>query len=62
MGPDLVTGMDKLVGQQGVVTEELSSHNPGRVEARPDGRPAHCRTVAKNPLWRQGHFLGILPR
>ena len=31
-GPDLVTGMNKLVGQQGVVTEELSSHNPGRVK------------------------------
>ncbi len=31
-GPDLVTGMNKLVGQQGVVTEELSAHQPGRVK------------------------------
>ncbi len=31
-GPDLVTGMNKLVGQQGVVTEELSAHHPGRVK------------------------------
>ena len=31
-GPDLVSGMNKLVGQQGVVTEELSTHNPGRVK------------------------------
>ena len=31
-GPDLVTGMNKLVGQQGVVTEELSTHHPGRVK------------------------------
>jgi membrane protein implicated in regulation of membrane protease activity len=31
-GPDLVTGTGKLVGQQGVVTEELSAHNPGRVK------------------------------
>lgn len=31
-GPDLVTGMGKLVGQQGLVTEELSAHNPGRVK------------------------------
>ena len=31
-GPDLVTGMNKLVGQQGVVTEELSPHHPGRVK------------------------------
>jgi membrane protein implicated in regulation of membrane protease activity len=31
-GPDLVTGMNKLVGQQGVVTEELTSHHPGRVK------------------------------
>jgi membrane protein implicated in regulation of membrane protease activity len=31
-GPDLVTGMNKLVGQQGVVTEELSIHHPGRVK------------------------------
>ena len=30
-GPDLVTGMKKLVGQQGVVTEELSAHQPGRI-------------------------------
>jgi membrane protein implicated in regulation of membrane protease activity len=31
-GPDLVTGMGKLVGQQGLVTEELSVHHPGRVK------------------------------
>jgi membrane protein implicated in regulation of membrane protease activity len=31
-GPDLVTGMGKLVGQQGLVTEELSAHSPGRVK------------------------------
>ena len=31
-GPDLVTGTRKLVGQQGVVTEELSAHHPGRVK------------------------------
>jgi membrane protein implicated in regulation of membrane protease activity len=31
-GPDLVTGMNKLVGQQGVVTEELTAHHPGRVK------------------------------
>jgi membrane protein implicated in regulation of membrane protease activity len=31
-GPDLVTGTRKLVGQQGVVTQELSAHNPGRVK------------------------------
>jgi len=31
-GPDLVTGPNKLVGQQGVVTEALSAHNPGRVK------------------------------
>jgi membrane protein implicated in regulation of membrane protease activity len=31
-GPDLVTGMNKLVGQQGVVTEALSIHHPGRVK------------------------------
>jgi membrane protein implicated in regulation of membrane protease activity len=31
-GPDLVTGANKLVGQQGVVTEELSIHHPGRVK------------------------------
>ena len=31
-GPDLVTGTGKLVGQQGVVTEELSAHHPGRVK------------------------------
>lgn len=31
-GPDLVTGTKKLVGQQGVVTEELSAHHPGRVK------------------------------
>jgi membrane protein implicated in regulation of membrane protease activity len=30
-GPDLVQGHNRLVGQQGVVTEELSAHNPGRV-------------------------------
>ena len=31
-GPDLVSGMNKLVGQQAVVTEELSVHHPGRVQ------------------------------
>jgi membrane protein implicated in regulation of membrane protease activity len=31
-GPDLLTGTKKLVGQQGVVTEPLSAHNPGRVK------------------------------
>jgi membrane protein implicated in regulation of membrane protease activity len=31
-GPDLVTGTGKLVGQQGIVTEELSTHQPGRVK------------------------------
>ena len=31
-GPDLVTGHNRLVGQQGVVTEELSAHAPGRVK------------------------------
>jgi membrane protein implicated in regulation of membrane protease activity len=31
-GPDLVTGTGKLVGQQGVVTEEMSAHHPGRVK------------------------------
>jgi membrane protein implicated in regulation of membrane protease activity len=31
-GPDLVTGTGKLVGQQGLVTEELSAHHPGRVK------------------------------
>jgi membrane protein implicated in regulation of membrane protease activity len=31
-GPDLVTGTGKLVGQQGVVTEALSTHQPGRVK------------------------------
>ena len=31
-GPTLVSGHNKLVGQQGVVTEELSALNPGRVK------------------------------
>ena len=31
-GPDLVTGADKLVGRQAVVTEELTAHHPGRVK------------------------------
>ena len=31
-GPDLVSGHDQLVGQQGVVTEELSARHPGRVK------------------------------
>jgi membrane protein implicated in regulation of membrane protease activity len=31
-GPDLVTGMGKMVGQQGLVIEELSIHHPGRVK------------------------------
>lgn len=32
VGPDLVSGHNKLVGKQGVVTEELSALNPGRVK------------------------------
>jgi membrane protein implicated in regulation of membrane protease activity len=31
-GPDLVQGHNRLVGQQGVVTEELSAQAPGRVK------------------------------
>jgi membrane protein implicated in regulation of membrane protease activity len=31
-GPDLVSGTGKLVGQQGLVTEELSAQHPGRVK------------------------------
>jgi membrane protein implicated in regulation of membrane protease activity len=31
-GPDLVTGTNKLVGQQGVVTEQMSAHQPGRIK------------------------------
>jgi membrane protein implicated in regulation of membrane protease activity len=31
-GPTLVSGHDRLVGQQGVVTEELSALAPGRVK------------------------------
>ena len=31
-GPTLVSGHDRLVGKQGVVTEELSALNPGRVK------------------------------
>jgi membrane protein implicated in regulation of membrane protease activity len=31
-GPTLVSGHDRLVGQQGVVTEELSALSPGRVK------------------------------
>ncbi|HET7071269.1 MAG TPA: NfeD family protein [Nocardioides sp.] len=31
-GPDLVQGHDRLVGQQGVVTEQLSAQAPGRVK------------------------------
>ncbi len=31
-GPDLVSGHNRLVGQQGLVTEELSALNPGRVK------------------------------
>ena len=31
-GPDLVTGSKKLVGQKGVVTEQLSALQPGRVK------------------------------
>jgi membrane protein implicated in regulation of membrane protease activity len=31
-GPNLVTGTNKLVGQQGVVTEALSAHHPGRIK------------------------------
>ena len=30
-GPDLVSGHNRLVGQQGLVTEELSALTPGRV-------------------------------
>ena len=41
-GPTWCTGHDKLVGQQGVVTEELSAAQPRPGEARPvrSGRPA----------------------
>jgi membrane protein implicated in regulation of membrane protease activity len=31
-GPDLVTGTNKLVGREAVVTEELSTHHPGRIK------------------------------
>ena len=31
-GPDLVSGHNRLVGQQAVVTEELSAVNPGRIK------------------------------
>jgi membrane protein implicated in regulation of membrane protease activity len=31
-GPELVTGHNRLVGQQGVVTEQLSAHTTGRVK------------------------------
>jgi membrane protein implicated in regulation of membrane protease activity len=31
-GPDLVLGTNKLVGQEGIVTEALSQHHPGRVK------------------------------
>jgi membrane protein implicated in regulation of membrane protease activity len=31
-GPDLVSGHNRLVGQQAVVTEELSADNPGRIK------------------------------
>ena len=31
-GPDLVTGTGKLVGQQAVVTKELTAHHPGRIK------------------------------
>ncbi|HEY3529079.1 MAG TPA: NfeD family protein [Nocardioides sp.] len=31
-GPELITGHNKLVGQQGVVTEQLSAHTTGRVK------------------------------
>jgi membrane protein implicated in regulation of membrane protease activity len=31
-GPELVTGTRKLLGQRGVVTEEISAHNPGRIK------------------------------
>jgi membrane protein implicated in regulation of membrane protease activity len=31
-GPELVTGTRKLLGQKGVVTEEVSAHNPGRIK------------------------------
>jgi membrane protein implicated in regulation of membrane protease activity len=32
VGPELVTGTRKLVGQTGVVTEEITAHNPGRIK------------------------------
>jgi len=32
VGPELVTGTRKLVGQTGVVTEEMSAHHPGRIK------------------------------
>ena len=31
-GPDLVSGHNRLVGQQAVVTEELSADTPGRIK------------------------------
>ena len=31
-GPDLVSGHNRLVGQQAIVTEELSVDNPGRIK------------------------------
>jgi membrane protein implicated in regulation of membrane protease activity len=31
-GPELVSGHNRLVGQQGLVTQELSALNPGRVK------------------------------
>src|SRR5215468_5872322 len=32
VGPELVTGTRKLVGQTGVVTQEITAHNPGRIK------------------------------
>ena len=32
VGPELVTGTRKLVGQTGVVTEEMSAHHPGGIK------------------------------
>ena len=31
-GPELVTGTGKLLGQKGVVTEEVTAHHPGRIK------------------------------
>ncbi|MFN8196314.1 MAG: NfeD family protein [Nocardioidaceae bacterium] len=31
-GPDLKTGHIKLVGREGVVTQQITTHNPGRIK------------------------------